>query len=198
MSAYARDIADLCKGLDVPPILIGHSMGGLVAQMAARLVPTKAVVLLAPSPPWGVSGSSFEEAVTAFGVQMAGAFWGQGVSADPTLMRTYSLDRMPRAERDATIKRLVPESGRALTETLNWWIDPFMTTGVGSGGLGSPTLVMVGQKDMVHPPATAHLIAERLGASFIEMPGMSHWLLGEEGWEDVADRAMGWMSDLQT
>ena len=60
MTDYARDIAELCAGLPEPPILIGHSLGGLVAQLAAKRTPPKALILLAPSPPWGVAGSSME------------------------------------------------------------------------------------------------------------------------------------------
>jgi len=196
MTDYAKDIAALCAQQSEPPILLGHSMGGLVAQLAARRAQVRAVVLLAPSPPWGVTGSSMEEAVTAFGLHVLGPFWAQPVSPDNTLMRTYSLDRLPRAEREAAVARLRSESGRALWETLNWWMDPFMTTSVGPGPLEAPSLVLVGARDVVHPPATARMIAERLGATCRELPKMSHWLPGEAGWELVAESALAWLAEL--
>ncbi|CAN5463408.1 alpha/beta hydrolase [soil metagenome] len=195
MTDYAKDIAALCASLPEPPILICHSLGGLVCQLAAKRAPLKALLLLAPSPPWGVAGSSMEEAVTAFGLMMGAAF-AQSISPDRTLMRTYSLDRMPSAEREAAVQRLRPESGRALWEALNWWLDPFMTTSVGTGGIGVPCLVMVGQRDVVHPPMTARQTAQRLAADYIEMAGMSHWLLGETGWQDVATQAWDWLERL--
>ncbi len=195
MTDYAKDIATLCEGLEEPPILIGHSLGGLVTQLACRRAKVRALILLAPSPPWGITGSSMEEAVTAFGLMM-GAAWAQSISPDRTLMRTYSLDRMPRPEQDAAVARLRPESGRALWEALNWWLDPFMTTSVGAGPLGIPCLVMVGQRDVVHPPMTARQTAQRLGADYREMPGMSHWLLGETGWQDVATAAWEWLEPV--
>ena len=196
MTDYADDIAALCASLPEPPVLIGHSMGGLVAQLAAREARIRALVLLAPSPPWGVSGSSMEEAVTAFGLHLLGPFWMQAVTPDRTLMRTYSLDRMPREERSATLDRLRTESGRALGETLNWWLDPFMTTSLGSGPIDAPGLVLVGARDVVHPPATARQIAGRLGAECREIPEMSHWLPGEPGWEGVADAVLDWLAGL--
>ncbi|HEX5377566.1 MAG TPA: alpha/beta hydrolase, partial [Phenylobacterium sp.] len=97
-------------------------------------------------------------------------------------------------DRDAAVARLRTESGRALWETLNWWLDPFMTTGLGSGPMGAPSLVMVGSRDVVHPPSTARQIAERLGATCRELPGMSHWLPGEPGWETVAQGALDWLA----
>src|SRR5450432_3814471 len=51
MTDYAADIATLCNDFAEPPVLLGHSMGGLVAQLAARKARIKALVLLAPSPP---------------------------------------------------------------------------------------------------------------------------------------------------
>lgn len=196
MTDYAADIAALCGTLPEPPVLIGHSLGGLVAQLAAVRAPPRALVLLAPSPPWGVSGSSVEEAVTAFGLHLMGPFWTQAVAPDKSLMRAYSLDRMPQAEREAAVARLRPESGRALWETLNWWLDPFMTTSLGPAPIASPSLALVGSRDVVHPPATVRQTADRVGAACAEMSGMSHWLLGEPGWERVAEAVQGWLRDV--
>jgi pimeloyl-ACP methyl ester carboxylesterase len=194
MTDYAADVAAFCTQLPEPPILIGHSMGGLVAQLAARRVQPRALVLLAPSAPWGVTGSSLEEAATAFGIQMLGPFSSGAVEPDRELMKRYSLSRMPKPERDMVLKGLRCESARALRETLNWWLDPFMTTSVGPGNLGIPALAIAGETDLVHPPATVRLTAERVGACFVQMPRMSHWLLGEPGWEEVADQVLRWLA----
>lgn len=196
MRDYASDIVGLCRSLSEPPILIGHSMGGLVAQLAARRCDLKALVLLAPSPPWGVAAGTIEEAVTAFGLHMLGPFWFQAVSPDPGLARAYSFDRLPKPERDACLARLRPESGRALFETLNWWLDPLMTTSLGPGPLKVPSLVLAGSRDVVHSSGTVRQTAERIGGAFLEMPGMSHWLPGEEGWENVARASLEWLAGL--
>ena len=195
MKDYAADIARLCAAQAEPPVLMGHSMGGLVAQLAARLTPVRALVLLAPSPPWGVAGSSIEEAVTAFGVQVMGSFSSGALEPDKSLMRAYSLDRMPKAEREQVIARLRPESGLAIREALNWWLDPFMTTSLGSSPLDAPALVICGERDVVHNPATGRTTAQRNGAAFHVAPGMSHWLVGEPGWEEVAEMALTWLAE---
>jgi pimeloyl-ACP methyl ester carboxylesterase len=79
-------------------------------------------------------------------------------------------------------------------ETLNWWLDPFMTTSIGPGPLGAPALVLGGDGDVVHSAATARATADRIGAALRIMPGMSHWLVGEPGWEAVAEAALRWLS----
>ena len=64
---------------------------------------------------------------------------------------------------------------------------PLTTDG---GGL---TDTRVGDRDVVHPVATVRQTADRIGAQLRVMPGMSHWLIGEEGWEEVAEIALSWL-----
>lgn len=193
MTDYARALADVALGLDAPPVLIGHSMGGLVALMAAMRTPVAGLVLLAPSAPWGVAGSTMEEAVSAVSLYALGPYWAQAVQPDYASFRRFAVDRLPSAARHALHARMRPESGRALFETLNWWLDPFMTTAVDAARIGAPILAIAGGHDVVHPPATVRETARRIGASFEIMPEMSHWLPGEPGWQAVAARCLAWI-----
>jgi pimeloyl-ACP methyl ester carboxylesterase len=195
MSDFAADITALINAEPQPPVLIGHSMGGLVAMMAAAKAPVQALILLAPSPPWGVPGASMEEAASAMTLHALGPFWLQAVDPDFASARLYSLDRLDTASRKATFDQMTAESGRALWETLNWWLDPFMTTSVSTDRIKAPALVVVGARDMIHPPATVRQIAERLGADYRVFGDMSHWLLAEPGWEDVAKACLEWTAE---
>jgi pimeloyl-ACP methyl ester carboxylesterase len=125
---------------------------------------------------------------------MLGPFAAGPLEPDGGLMRRYSLDRMPAAEREAVVTRLRPESAQAVRETLNWWLDPFMTTSLGPGPLSVPSLVIGGERDVVHSPGTGRAVAERIGAEFRLAAGMSHWLIGEPGCEGVAETALSWLS----
>ncbi len=196
MSDYARAIVAVCADLPTPPILIGHSLGGLVAQMAAATMPVEALILLAPSAPWGVQGGSMEEAISAVSLYALGPFWSMPVDPDYAAARQYLFDQLPQAARRETFARMTPESGRALWETLNWWLDPFATTSVAPGKIKAPVLAMVGCKDAIHPPATVESTARRLGGTTRVFPEMSHWLMGEPGWEDVAQACLAWLDRL--
>lgn len=193
MTDYARQIARLAADCEAPPILIGHSMGGLVAQMAASRARVAKLILLAPSAPWGVAGVSLEEAASAMSLYALGPYWLQAVSPDYGVVRRYSIDRLPRPTRKAIFARMTAESGRALWETLNWWLDPFMTTSVSAPGC--PVLAIAGGKDVIHPPATVRQTAARLGGGVEIFPEMSHWLPGEPGWEQVADRCLAFVAE---
>ncbi|MDR3513965.1 MAG: alpha/beta hydrolase [Caulobacteraceae bacterium] len=197
MADYAEDVARLIRAQEAPPVLIGHSLGGLVAQMAAARAPVRALVLLAPSAPWGVAGGSLEEAISAVSLYALGPFWMQAIDPDYASARHYSLDRMDKAARKAVFDRMTPESGRALWETLNWWLDPFLTTQVAPGRVRAPVLALVGDRDLIHPPATVRQTADRLGGETRVLPGMSHWLLSEPGWETVARGCLDWLAGAE-
>ena len=194
MNDFAKDIVGVIKAQAEPPVLIGHSMGGLVAMMAAARTPIRALILLAPTPPWGVAGSSLEEAASALTLHALGPFWLQSIDPDYLAARLYSLDRMDKDARKAAFARMKAESGRALWETLNWWLDPFMTTRVATDRIRAPALALVGQRDLIHPPATVRQTADRLSAEFKVFPEMSHWLIGEPGWEAVAESCLEWLA----
>lgn len=193
MSDYARQIARMIETCETPPIVIGHSMGGLVAQMAASRAKAAKLILLAPSAPWGVSGASLEEAVSAVSLYTLGPYWLQAIAPDYGVVRRYSVDRLQRPERKAIFARMTAESGRALWETLNWWLDPFMTTSVSAPGCS--VLAIAGGRDVIHPPATVRQTAARLGGGVEVFPEMSHWLPGEPGWEKVAERCLAFIAD---
>jgi pimeloyl-ACP methyl ester carboxylesterase len=194
MADFAAGIAELVRRQEQPPVLIGHSLGGLVAQMAAAKAPVRGLILLAPSAPWGVAGGSIEEAVSAVSLYALGPFWMQAVSPDYAIARTYSLDKLDRAARKAVFARMAPESGRALWETLNWWLDPLMTTMVSAGRIKAPVLGVAGGRDLVHPPATVLRTVERLGGELKVFDTMSHWLVSEPGWKQVAEACLTWIA----
>lgn len=51
---YAADLQRQIAGLNTPPIMMGHSMGGLLAQILGSRGLAKALVLLTPSSPAGI------------------------------------------------------------------------------------------------------------------------------------------------
>jgi pimeloyl-ACP methyl ester carboxylesterase len=195
MSDYAAAVARAAAALDAPPVLVGHSLGGLVCVLAAARVQTSGLILLAPSAPWGVSGSTMEEGISAVALYALGPFWTQAVQPDYATFQHFGVDRLARPERRAAFERMRPESGRALFETLNWWLDPFMTTLTHPSRINAPMLALAGERDVIHSPTTVRETARRLGAQMEVLPGMSHWLPAEPGWREMADLCLAWLAE---
>ena len=196
MGEYAATVAALAAEQTTPPILIGHSLGGLVVQLAAAKARIHGLILLAPSPPWGIHGSTMNEAISAVSLFALGPYWAMAVDPDYPAARQYLFDRLPREDRRATFAKMKAESGRALWETLNWWLDPFATTMVTAASARAPVLAIAGGLDAIHPVATVEATARRLGGRTVVMKAMSHWLPGEPGWEAVADTCLTWIDQL--
>lgn len=198
LTDYAADLDELIAGLDTPPILLGHSMGGLLAQILAARAKIAGAVLLAPSSPWGVPPSTLFEIGAAHGLMLRVGFWATILEPNFAVAAAHSLDRFAKAEREEVFARFVPESGRATFEILHWALDMRRASEVDARKVTSPLLFLAGEQDRISPPGTvaraAALYKDR--AVYETLPGMSHWLVGEPGWEKVCDRALAWLASL--
>lgn len=193
---YADAIIAYAKTLRAPPILVGHSLGGLVVQLAARRAEAPALILLAPSAPWGVLPTTFDEHSNSFGLAMLGDYWNRPVPPDFRVARATTLDRLDREEARHTFARFVPESGRAVRDAVQWWLDHSMASAAPVAQINVPVLAMAGGRDRVNSASTVRRIAQRFPegqAAYLEFPDMSHWLIGEPGWESVAQAALDWL-----
>ena len=198
LTDYARDLEKFIAELDVLPVLLGHSLGGLLAQMLAAKGLARALVLLAPCPPWGIMPSTLFEIASAQTMLLAGDFWNQPLKPDYWVAAANSLDRLPPAERLKVFQRFVPESGLATFEIMHWAFDAKRAALVNARDVTCPILALSGAHDRINPPSTVRRIAERYKGRVVyeELPGHSHWLIGEPGWEKIAARSVTWIDEV--
>jgi non-heme chloroperoxidase len=195
---YANDLGKFIDTLESPPVLLGHSLGGLLAQMLAARGKARALVLLAPCPPWGVLPSTLFEIASAHTLLFAGDFWNQPLKPEYWVAAANSLDYLPPAERHKVFSHFVPESGRATFEIMHWAWDTRRAAHVPARDVTCPVLCLVGEHDKINPPSTVRRIAERYKGrvAYKEVLRHSHWLPGEPGWEKIADHSLQWLEDV--
>jgi pimeloyl-ACP methyl ester carboxylesterase len=194
---YAKAIAHYVRDLRAPPVLVGHSLGGLVSQLVSMTTPIAGLVLLAPSAPWGVPPTTLDEHGNQFGLTLLGDYWRRPIPPDYRVARTTTLDRLARDDARKTFARFVPESGRAIREAVQWWMDHSMAAQAPVYRISAPVLGLAGGKDRVNPASTVRRIIGRFPgnqAHFHEFPEMSHWLIGEPEAKDVADLTLQWLN----
>ena len=190
---YVSDLEEDIAALKAPPILVGHSMGGLLAQMLAARRDVAGLVLLAPSAPWGIPPTTLFEIGAAHAMHLQPGYWNQVLEPQRDVALMNFLDKLPRNQRDEVFGRFVRESGRATFEILNWGLDMNRASEVDAAKVACPVLCLTGAEDRINPPSTVARIAARYGATNEVFDGMGHWLIGEPGWEKLAERILGWL-----
>jgi len=195
LADYAADLEEEIERLGEAPILVGHSMGGLLAQMLATRMKVRALILLAPSAPWGVPPTTLFEIGAAHAMHLQPGYWNQILEPSRDVALAHSLEKLPKHMRDEVFGRFVPESGRATFEIMNWGLDLNHASAVEAEMVRCPLLFLTGSEDRINPPSTVARIAalykERATAEVLD--GMGHWLIGEPGWEKLAQRALDWL-----
>jgi non-heme chloroperoxidase len=195
---YMGDMAQLIEALDEIPIIIGHSMGGLIAQQLAAQGLARALVLLSPCAPSGILPSTNAEFLFATQLMAAGPFWTMALQPVFEIAEGSSLNKLDPASRRQVFERFCPESGRSLFELFFWMFDGSEATRVASAAVTCPVLIVSGSEDKIVSPVTSRRIAALYGerASFVEAPGHGHFLPMEPGWERLAGLGADWMAEL--
>jgi len=185
----------LLKRLGEPAVVVGHSLGGLLGQMLAQKNTLRALVLLAPSAPWGMFPSTPHEFLSHQGLYLAGDFWHQALEPRRWIAVANALDRLDEKTCERVFARFVPESGLATFETLHWMLDLKRATFVDARSVTCPILAIAGARDRVNPAVTVRRLARRYGgrARYEELPEHSHWLIGEPGWEKIVSSTLFWL-----
>ncbi|MEN6542038.1 alpha/beta hydrolase [Parvibaculum sp.] len=188
---YAADLEAEIRALDEPPFIIGHSMGGLLAQMLAARGLLRAGVLLASAHCGPIVALDSHVARIFAGTMLRPRFWEKPQLPSYRTMRWGVLNGCSEDEARELYARLIPESGRALAEIAFNYLDPHRTSLIRREEIDCPLLFLTGRHDRITSPVLAQRNAEHFGpmARFELLPRHAHWLPSENGWERIAERA---------
>jgi pimeloyl-ACP methyl ester carboxylesterase len=191
---YVEDLAAFIATLPCKPVLVGHSMGGLLAQLLAARGLAESAILICSAPPRGVFPVRPVMLPGTARIFMRPGFWNRPIRLSPWEARYAVYNRLPRAAADDQIARLVWESGRAAGEIVFAFAQPGGAAALDYNAHATPLLSLAASDDRIVPPAVCRENARRYGArcSYREYRGHGHWLIGEPGWEQVAEDCLRW------
>jgi non-heme chloroperoxidase len=194
MADYRAELETFLKTVGPQPVLLGHSMGALLAQQLASRGLARAIILVSPAPRAGILPQTDGEKELGQDLMGLGAFWKTVINPDFDLARVLTLNCIPAAEQRAVFDKFVPESGRAFFELFFWMFDRTGATAVDTSAVGCPVLCLSGTDDKLVSPATARATADGYrNVTFWELAGHGHMLVLEPGAEDIARRIAGWI-----
>jgi len=194
---YAQDLEEFIGKLDDKPILIGHSMGGLLAQILGSRGFAKALVLLTSASPSGVNALKFSVIKSFWSVLTTWGFWRkpQRLSFKTTVYSMLHL--LSEEEQKAIYDKFVYESGRAAGEIGFWLLDFKGASKVDESKVTCPVLVISGAEDRITPVSLSKKMAKKYNGTYKEFENHAHLVIMEPGWEDIAKYIASWFNQIR-
>jgi non-heme chloroperoxidase len=196
----ANHYADVISRLDKKPAVIGHSFGGLLAQIIAGRGLSAATVAIDAASFRGVLQLPISALKSALPVLKNPANHHRAVPLTYEQFRFGFANAVSEGEAKELYETFaVPASGTPLfqvaTENVNPWTEVKVDTKNPERG---PMLIISGEKDNTAPGAMAEGIYNKQKRNegvteIVEMPNRGHALVIDSGWREVADTALAFM-----
>jgi pimeloyl-ACP methyl ester carboxylesterase len=198
VAALEREVADLGES----PVILGHSMGGLLAQLLAARVAPRGLILLSTAPSAQASSMSLDAFWTMRRVTGRWGWWKAPTLLDADSARYGVYNGVPEAEIRPALADLTWDSGPVLAQLAAPWLDGDRGARVDYARLAAlPVLVITGLEDRIVPPATSRKTARLLSAAgaavdYEEWPNVGHWLFHDAVRPRVGGRIARFMAAL--
>ena len=188
----------LIRELNRPPILIGHSFGGVIVQILLSRGLGAAGVTLHSAPVRGVYRLPLTSLRSPSPVLHRPRNRRRTVALSPWQWRYAFANTLTAAESDVAYERYhVPAPGRPLWQAATANLLRRPPTKVDFRFHRAPLLMIAGTADHAVPASICRENAKRYRRSsavtdYHEFPGRPHFTTGAPGWEEVADLALDW------
>ena len=214
-----RELADEIKGLgiteivehyeeqihelDEPPVLIGHSFGGLIVELLLDRGLGRAGVAMSPAPPKGILVLPFSS-LKAASPALAHPSTRMGVVELTLDEFTYGFVNTfaPEAAAEAYERFYVPETGHIFYEAgfANFHLHPPTEVHFAKAER-APLLIVGAEKDNTVPASLSRKQFAKYEKSsaqtdYTEFAGRSHLMMAGEGWEEVAEGIETWIGGV--
>lgn len=193
LTDYVYDLLSVIDILEEPPIVIGHSMGGIITQLLMSQFPQKisGAVLLATMPSGGVT---FWETLRLFlslkgMLNLSRLLKEKPIAAREVRKLPFFSGRIGIDQATQYMSLLQTESARALSE-----IPKFLTTG---GSQSFPLLVLGSKQDLIFGRKAVERTAKHYNTQAIVLEEGCHDLMLDPLWEKSAQCILEWLQSSQ-
>ncbi len=197
VKAIADHYEAYIRTLDEPPLLIGHSFGGLLTQILLDRGLGRAGIVLNPVP---IGGFIIGPTTLSFALKpiLRWKGWSRTFNLDPKLYAArYANSAPPQVQKETWEAFVIPTPGRIFYDAA-FWIGTLMHPKRRT----QPLLITGSQGDRLVTPylsRSAYAIQRKAPASTVlkMYPRLSHLLIAEPGWEDIAKDCLDWAEGLE-
>lgn len=203
IAAIVDHYSEIVRSLDEPPILVGHSFGGLFVQLLVDRGLGAAGIAIDSAPPAGVFAFEPTTLVSLGRIFLIPFGWRNVVRWTYREFRYAFVHTMSDVEARAIWEsQIVPDSGRPFFEGAFSMFDRSSPARVNFAKPDrAPLLFISGEADRAMPPAIVRRMVRAHRASpartdLRSFPGRTHWLIAQPGWEEIAETCVDWIGTL--
>jgi len=195
--------AGVISQLDEPPVLLGHSFGGLIVELLLDRGLGRAGVAISPAPPKGILVLPFSSLKAA---SPALAHPSRRAGVVPLTLEEFTYGFVntfsPEDAKAAYERYAVPETGRIFYEAgfANFHLHPPSEVHFKNPDR-APLLVVGAEKDHTVPASLSRAQVKKYEhgsarTDYIELEGRPHLAMVGPGWEDAAAAIDGWLGGV--
>ena len=193
---YADDVVALVDSLDSPPLLVGHSLGGLVAQLVAARTRHAGLVAATPAPAAGIF-ATYPGTIRLFGrhyLQLRP--WTKPLyPATWQVFQRYVTNTTDEQLARDVFSELVCDSGRVYCELAFWFLDRAKATKVDFAAITGPVLAIGGERDRTVNRRVGRATARHYAnGTYVEIPASDHLVFHGTALPVTMTRIDEWMA----
>ena len=188
ISDYVDDVSQIVGQMPEIPILVGHSMGGLIVQKYLQSSRVPAAVLLAPVPTTGVIMTTLGIAKRHFLIllKVLSTMSLYPVIGTPELAReAFFSENISTAKLETYYKKLQDESFRGFLEMIFCLPKP--------NKVRDPILLIGAMNDMIFSQGQMEATANAYHSTAQMLSNTAHDVMLEDRWKDAADIILNWL-----
>jgi len=192
LSDYLEDLERAAAQFDEPPIIVGHSLGGLLVQKYLERHAAAGAVLMSSIPPGGglpaVLRFALRHPIVLLKVNLLLSL--HPFAGPASLVREMFFSQgTPQQIIDDWMENMQNDSYRMFLRVLRQrWRPPRASV---------PVLVLGAEHDGFFTPREVERTARAYGTQAQIFPGMGHNVMLDTGWQTVADRVDGWAREIE-
>jgi pimeloyl-ACP methyl ester carboxylesterase len=195
--------AKIIRSQTEAPILIGHSFGGLFVQMLLDRGLGSAGIAIDSAPPKGVIPMQWSVYKANANVLLTWQAWKHIVYMSfPDFQYAFVNTLPPAEQKEAYDRHVIPETGRIFFQAGLALLDSHNATRVNfKNNQRAPLLLIAGGADHIITAKmirsnTAKYKASSAQTDYKEFAGRAHWIIAQEGWQEVAEYCREWLESL--